>query len=132
MHITQKNIHLWISIPIVISAGLSYGIFPDVFLDLKPETVDESNFHKAVMFLYFGNATLWVFGLFKKSYLKTALLSHVFFMLPMVLGRFLSIIIDGVPSLLYLYGTIGELILGIYGVWVLVNQHQSTTYTETN
>lgn len=78
MKINKQNIHLWISIPIVVSAGLSYGFYPDVFLELQPETVDERNFNKAIMGLYFGFATLWALGVFKKSFYKPALISHVF------------------------------------------------------
>ncbi|ARV10757.1 hypothetical protein BTO05_08930 [Winogradskyella sp. PC-19] len=116
---TKYNIHLWISIPIVFSAGLSYGFYPNSFLEIQPETLDESNFNKAIMGLYFGFVTLWTFGVFMKSFYKPALISHVCFMLPMALGRLLSIILDGVPSDLYIYGTIGELALGVYGIWVL-------------
>lgn len=71
------------------------------------------------MGLYFGFSVLWYLGIFKKSFYKSALISHVFFMLPMALGRFLSIIVNGVPSDLYVYGTVGEFVLGIYGFWVL-------------
>lgn len=119
MKITKYNIHLWVSIPIVFSAGLSYGFYPNTFLDLHPETLDEQNFNKAIMGLYLGFSTLWALGIFKKSFYKPALISHIFFMLPMALGRLLSIVLDGVPSDLYLYGTIGEFVLGIYGVWIL-------------
>lgn len=87
-------------------------------MSLHPETLDEQNFNKAVMGLYFGFALLWSLGLIKKSLYKSALISHVCFMLPMGLGRLLSIIIDGVPSDLYVYGTIGEFVLGVYGLWV--------------
>jgi len=121
MKITKQNIHLWISIPIVVCAGLSYGFFPDEFLDLQPRSVDEWNFHKAVMCLYFGCATIWVMGVLRQSFFKTALLCHIFFMLPMGLGRLLSVISDGIPSQLYLIGTAGELVLGLYGVWVYTN-----------
>ena len=119
MKITKYNIHLWISIPIVFSAGLSYGFYPETLLDLHPETLDEQSFNKAIMGLYFGFATFWCLGLFKKSLHKSALISHVCFMLLMAFGRLLSIILDGVPSGLYVYGTIGEFFLGFYGLWVL-------------
>ena len=79
MNISKQNIHLWISIPIVFAAGLSYGFFPDEFLELLPNTADEHNFHKAITGLYFGCAFLWLIGLKNKSLFKTALLSHMFF-----------------------------------------------------
>ena len=125
MKITKHNIHLWISIPIVFSAGLSYGFYPNVFLDLQPKTLDEHNFTKAIMGLYTGFSTLWALGLFKKSFYKAAIISHVFFMLPMALGRLLSMVLDGMPSNIYVYSTIGELVLGIYSVCVLITQHDT-------
>ncbi|WP_296319807.1 DUF4345 domain-containing protein [Winogradskyella sp.] len=110
---------MWISMPIVLGAGLCYGFFADAFLEISPNTVDEHNFNKAIMGLYLGAVILWCIGLFKPSYFKLALMSHIFFMLPMALGRLLSMVLDGVPSNLYLYGTIGEFVLGVYGIWVL-------------
>jgi len=106
---------------------MSYGFYTNTFLDLHPETLDEQNFNKAIMGLYIGFSTLWALGLFKESFYKSALISHVCFMLPMALGRLLSIVCDGIPSDLYVYGTIGEFVLGLYGVWVLNSNYFKKT-----
>lgn len=110
--------------PIVFDAGLGYGFFPDEFLELQPNSSDEHNFQKAITGLYFGCAFLWTLGLAKKSLFKTALLSHIFFMIPMGIGRLISIIMDGIPSALYVYGTIGELVLGVYGFYIFINYYK--------
>lgn len=106
--------------PIVFAAGLSYGFFPDEFLELQPNSADEHNFHKAITGLYFGCAFLWILDLKKKSLFKTALLSHIFFMTPMGICRLISIVMDGLPSTLYVFGTIGELVLGLYGIYIFI------------
>jgi len=118
-----QKIHLIISVLIVIPVAFIYGFEIDSQLDIVPKTVDEHNFLKAVMGIYFGFSTLWILGIFKKPYLKAALISNVIFMLGLGFGRLLSFVIDGLPSDAYLYGTFGELVLGFYGVWVLTNKN---------
>ena len=46
-------------------------------------------------------------------------------MIPMAFGRLLSIVLDGIPSHLYIIGTIGEFTLGFYGLWVLKSSYKS-------
>lgn len=128
---TRKNIvskiHLIISVTIVIPAALIYGFSLGHFLNLSPNTIDEQNFHKALMGLYLSFSFLWILGVFKDKYLKPALISNCVFMCGLAFGRLTSIIIDGFPSMAYLYGTIGEFILGFYGLWVLKLHHHAAT-----
>ncbi|MDO1502138.1 DUF4345 domain-containing protein [Winogradskyella maritima] len=124
MKLSKYNIHLFISAIIVLYAGICYGFFPDVFLKIHPSTADEFNFQKAIMMLYLGFASIWLLGLLNASYLKTAMLSQVVFMLALALGRMMSMALDGIPSNFYLYGVLGELFLGVYGVWALITNHE--------
>ena len=121
-HFIQK-IHLIISVLIVIPVGIIYGFDIDSQLEIFPKTIDEHNFLKAVMGIYLGFALLWALGIFKKAYLKAALISNMIFMLGLGFGRLLSFAADGFPSDAYLYGTFGELFLGFYGVWVLLKKN---------
>ena len=116
-----QKIHLIISVLIVVPVGLMYAFSPDFQFDLHPRTTDEFNVYKAIMGLYLGCSVIWVLGVFKTSYLKTALITNAMFMLSLGLGRLLSFIIDGTPSLGYQLGMLAELGLGIYGLWVLKN-----------
>lgn len=113
------KIHLIISVVVVIPVAFMYAFFPDTLFELNPKTTDEHNFYKAIMGLYVGFSVLWLMGIYNIKYLKTALLSNVIFMLGLGLGRLLSIGIDGVPTNAYVYGTLAELFLGVYGLWVL-------------
>jgi hypothetical protein len=117
-----QKIHLIISILIVIPVAFIYGFDINSQLEIFPKTVDEHNFFKAIMGIYLGFSVLWILGIFKKNYLRAALISNLIFMLGLGFGRLLSFALDGLPSDAYLFGTTGELVLGFYGVWVLTNK----------
>ncbi|NRB83568.1 MAG: DUF4345 domain-containing protein [Winogradskyella sp.] len=117
------KIHLFISVIIVVPISLIYGFDLGDFLKLQPNSIDEYNFYKAISGLYLGFSALWLIALFKNSYLSTALLSNCIFMFGLAGGRIMSIVFDGNPSNAYLYGTIGEGILGFYGLWVLNSKY---------
>ena len=85
------------------------------------------------MMLYLGFAILWILGIRKQEYTKTALISNCIFMFGLAMGRIVSIVIDGPPGYIYLFGTFGELLIGVYGFWMLGNlKHQTTTDAKTN
>lgn len=117
------KIHLIISVLIVVPVAFIYGFKPSVEFDIYLGTTDEQNFFKAVMGLYIGFSILWIFGIFQTKHLKTALISNVIFMFSLASGRILSLLIDGMPSKIYVFGVVGELILGFYGLWVLNSKY---------
>lgn len=119
--LTQK-IHLIISVLIVVPVAVLYGFYPDTQFELFPKTTDEHNFYKAVMGLYLGFSVLWILGVFNANYLKLALVTNMIFMLGLGFGRLLSWAIDGIPNSGFIFGTIGELLLGFYGAWVMTNE----------
>lgn len=113
------KVHLIISVIIVIPVAFIYGFNPSIEFDIYLQTTDEHNFFKAIMGLYLGFSILWLIGIFKKDYLKLAVVTNIIFMLGLGFGRLISIVTDGVPTPAYIYGTICEFILGCYGFWVL-------------
>jgi hypothetical protein len=113
------KIHLVISVLVVIPVAFLYGFNPSLKFDIHLDTVDELNAFKAIMGLYLGFSILWLLGVFKRSYLKLALVSNMIFMLGLGFGRLLSLALDGTPTFAYVFGTVGELVLGFYGFWVL-------------
>ncbi|MGB6269847.1 MAG: DUF4345 domain-containing protein [Olleya sp.] len=132
MQITKQDIitkiHLVISVSIVVPISIYYGFNPSSQFDIYLNTIDEHNFFKAIMGLYLGFSTLWILGVFKASYLKMALITNIIFMLGLGFGRVLSFVLDGTPTFGYQFGTIAELFLGFYGLWVL-SRHHTTTNT---
>lgn len=129
MNITKTDIitkiHVIISVCIVVPVAFVYGFNPSSQFDIHLNTIDEHNFFKAIMGLYLGFSTLWILGLFKTNYLKLALVTNMIFMLGLGFGRVLSILLDGTPTFGYLFGTVAELFLGFYGLWVLTSHKRS-------
>ncbi len=117
----SKNLHLIISLIIVVPTGIIYGspsILPE-HLDIQVETIDFSNMLKANMILYLGISGVWILGIFKNGYWKRATELNILFMLTLGAGRILSMLIDGLPTGGYIFGVIAELTIGILSVYQL-------------
>ncbi len=117
----QKNLHLLISIVIVVPVGIIYGspkLLPS-FLDIDINSVDLANMLKAVMCLYLGISAVWFVGIWEPKYWKAATQLNILFMLSLAIGRVISMILDGMPSEGYLFGLVDELILGIFSIYQL-------------
>lgn len=117
------KIHLIISVLIVVPVSIFYGFEPDSQFDIHLNTIDEHNFFKAIMGLYLGFSTLWILGIFKPTFLKTAILTNMIFMLGLGFGRAISLFIDGTPTFGYQFGTFAEIFLGFYSFWLLTNKN---------
>jgi hypothetical protein len=116
-----KNLHLLISLSIVLPTGIIYGS-PSILsqqLNIQVDTIDLSNMLKAVMCLYIGVSIVWILGIWKKEYWKRATELNILFMLTLAIGRALSMVMDGVPTGGYVFGIIAEFILGIYSIFQL-------------
>ena len=122
----RKNLHLIISILIVVPVALAYGFQPDLLFDITIKSIDEANIFKAIMGLYLCFSVLWILGILKQNYWYAATIANIIFMLGLALGRVISLIIDGLPSLIFSMGTIGELILAIFGIYQLISHQKST------
>jgi hypothetical protein len=118
-----KKIPLIISVCVVVPISILYGFNPSELFDIELQTIDEHNFFKSVMGIYLGFSILWMLGILKHQYLKMANVTNVIFMLGLGSGRILSLFLDGVPTFGYLFGTLGEIFLGCYGIWVLTNKN---------
>ena len=115
------KIHLIISVLIVVPVAFVYGFNPSSKFDIHLNTIDEHNFFKAIMGLYLGVSVLWILGVFKANYLKLAVVTNLIFMLGLGFGRVLSWFMDSTPTFGYQFGTVAELFLGFYGLWVMKN-----------
>lgn len=119
----MKNLHLIISVLIVIPIGCIYGFQPNLLFDVNLNTIDEANIFKAIMGLYLAFASLWIVGILKPTFWKIATVSNMFFMLGLAFGRIISIFFDGFPSGVFVIGTLGELVLGFYA-WYQLQKHR--------
>lgn len=132
--IKKKNLHLIISATIIIVVSLTYGLFPNnilpVFFDFKVESIDLNHIFRATMGLYLGMVVLWLIGIFKPFYWRAATISNVFFMIGLALGRIISLLVDGVPSIYFSAGLALELALGLWGIRNL-NKYRSIDTSAT-
>lgn len=118
-----KNVHLLISLSIVVPTAIIYGS-PSVLpqhLDIQVNTNDLANMLKAIMFLYLGVSIVWVLGICKPKYWKSATQLNMLFMLTLAFGRLLSMLVDGMPTGGYIFGVLAELIIGFYAAFQLKN-----------
>ena len=77
------------------------------------------------MGLYLGMAVLCVIGVSKSRQWRTATISNVFFMIGLALGRTISLVIDGIPSIYFLAGLVLELLLALWGI-INLKKYQAT------
>lgn len=116
-----KNLHLFVSILIVVPTAIIYGspsILPTK-LDIQVNTIDLSNMLKAIMGLYLGISFVWFLGIWNTKYWKIATQLNILFMLTLGAGRVLSIITDGLPTGGYIFGVIAELTIGLFSIYQL-------------
>ncbi len=114
-----KNLHLVLSSIVVISAAFTYGFYPNVFLKVDTNTMDEANILKAIFGLYLAFASLWILGIFNSKFWEIATICNMLFMFGLGFGRIVSLIFDGIPSTIFVFGTFGELVLGFYALFQL-------------
>jgi hypothetical protein len=103
--------------------ALSYGVAPAAVLpkvlDLTIEGTDLTHILRAIMGLYLGMIALWVLGAYQAKFTLAAVIAEVVFMIGLACGRVVSIIVDGVPSMLLIGYTVVEITMGLWGILVL-------------
>jgi len=105
--------------PIALSYGVApAGVLPTV-LDVAVEGTDLTHVFRAVMGLYLAMIVLWVLGALRPELTRAAVISEVAFMFGLASGRLLSILADGVPSLLLVAYTALEIVMGVWGILIL-------------
>ena len=119
----MKNLHLILSTIILIPVALGYGIAPKtvlpMLLNITVETVDMLNICRAIMVLYLAMSALWLMGIYNKKYWFTATITNIFLMGGLSVGRILSLVLDGMPSPIFLWGILGEMVLAIFAFYQL-------------
>ncbi|MFT3934174.1 MAG: DUF4345 domain-containing protein [Chitinophagaceae bacterium] len=115
-----KNLHLIVSILVIIPIALVYGFNPGGMLAtmfyLKIDNVNLANILKAVMGLYLSVALFWLVAVFKPSLWVMATLVNILFMAGLAVGRIISLVADGIPSYPITIGLGGEIFLAAWGM----------------
>jgi hypothetical protein len=100
----------------LIPTNLSAGIF-----QFKVDSVNLSGIFRALMGLYMAMCIFWFTGIIQPRFWHAATLSNILFMSGLAAGRIISIIVDGMPSSVFLLGLVAEILLMIWGLVNLRN-----------
>jgi Domain of unknown function (DUF4345) len=107
-----KNLHLILSIVLIIPIALAYGLYPVLFLPklfgFRIDTVNLASIFKAIMGLYLGMSALWITGIIKPRFWVTATVTNVAFMGGLAFGRLISLVTDGIPGIYFIVGFVVE------------------------
>ncbi|WP_422378026.1 DUF4345 domain-containing protein [Roseibium sp.] len=97
-----KNAYLFAAFGMVSAIALLYGISPSwfaqSFLGISELPVDFAHILRAVMCLYLALGVFWLFCAITDQHKNVAILTTIVFAGGLVIGRVLSLAIDGWPS----------------------------------
>ncbi len=124
----MMKLFLLVCAAVLVPVALSYGVDPAVilpkFMSITVEGVDQTHILRALMCLYLGMSLFCAIAAFTPEWRYVAVIWAVFFALSLVVGRVLSMLVDGQPSrIFYLYLAV-ELGLGIWGLAVLRRENR--------
>ncbi len=121
--INYQKAYLWVSAIGLIPVALSYGVVPELSMNwlfgITVELPNEAHIFRGVMGLYLALVTLWILGATNENYERAAILSEIFFMSGLAVGRLLSVLVDGWPHWLLASYIVVEAILAVAGIILL-------------
>jgi hypothetical protein len=107
----------------VFSVSLGYGFLPNLTMpflyDIEVTNTNLLNILRAISGLYIALVTFWTLGAFKSNLELPALWSLTIFMTGLVSGRVASILIDGLPSPIFIFYLFLEIIFALIGYALL-------------
>ena len=119
----SKTLHLKVSVAVILLVALGYGLYPSkifpIVFDFIPATADLKNIFRATSGLYLAMVIVWTAGIMKERLWLAAAISNIAFMSGLAMGRIISLLVDGIPSAIFLVGLVTELLLGSWGLFNL-------------
>ena len=107
----------------LVPVALSYGVDPVAFLPkfmtIRVEGTDQTHILRALMCLYLGMSAFCIIAAFTPEWRYVAVIWAVFFMFSLVAGRVLNLMVDGMPSRIFLLYLAVEVFGGLWGLLVL-------------
>ena len=107
----------------VFSVSLGYGFLPSLTMpflyDIEVTNTNLLNILRAISGLYIALVTFWILGAYNSNLQLPALWSLTIFMIGLALGRVVSILIDGLPSPIFIFYLFIEIIFGLIGYALL-------------
>ena len=119
-----KKVLLVFSFVTICVIALLYGISPQWFFDTflvtsQEPSIDQSHILRAVMMLYIALGLFWLCYAFSDRYRDAGIIVLAVFCGGLVAGRFLSIIVDGIPSPILILYIFMELSIVPVCIWLL-------------
>ena len=103
----------------VFSVSLGYGFLPNLTMpflyDIEVTNTNLLNILRAISGLYIALVTFLILGAYNSNLQLPALWSLTIFMTGLALGRVASILIDGLPSPIFIFYLFLEIIFGLIG-----------------
>ena len=107
----------------VFSVSLGYGFLPSLTMpflyDIEVTNTNLLNILRAISGLYIALVTFWILGAYNSNLQLPALWSLTIFMTGLALGRVTSILIDGLPSSIFIFYLFIEIIFSLIGYALL-------------
>ncbi len=124
-----KNYLIFTSI-LIIPIGMIYGVSPvkvlPMVLDISVEGTDQIHIYRAMMCLYVGMGIFWFMSALRDDWIAPAIISTLFFAGGLVVGRLISLFVEGVPSLLLIVYIIMEVAMIPIGLFIY-KKHQGSS-----
>jgi hypothetical protein len=124
----MKKLFLLVAGVFLIPVALSYGVDPAATLPMSMnvtvEGTDQTHIFRALMGLYLGMVTFCIIAAFTPEWRHVAVIWAVFFAYSLAIGRILSLIIDGIPSPMLLFYLAVELVVGTWGLILLIRERR--------
>ena len=110
----------------VFSVSLGYGFLPNLTMpflyDIEVTNTNLLNILRAISGLYIALASFWIFGAYNSNLQLPALWSLTIFMTGIASGRVASILIDGLPSPIFIFYLFLEIIFALRGYTLIKKQ----------
>jgi hypothetical protein len=110
----------------VFSVSLGYGFLPNLTMpflyDIEVTNTNLLNILRAISGLYIALVIFWIFGAYNSNLQLPALWSLTIFMTGIASGRITSILIDGLPSPIFIFYLFLEIIFALIGYTFIKKQ----------
>ena len=110
----------------VFCVSLGYGILPNLTMpflyDIEVTNINLLNILRAISGLYIALVIFWILGAYNSNLQLSALWSLTIFMTGIALGRISSILIDGLPSPIFIFYLFLEIMFGFIGYTLIKNK----------
>ena len=110
----------------VFCVSLGYGFLPNLTMpflyDIEVTHIKLLNILRAISGLYIALVIFWIVGAYNSNLQLPALWSLTIFMTGIALGRIASILIDGLPSPIFIFYLFLEIMFGLIGYTLIKNK----------